>query len=257
MSKKHYTVGSFSKLTSTSTPTLRYYDRKGLLKPSGYTEGGYRTYSDEDLFRLHQILALKYLDYSLEDISEYLEQDGKDFNASLKLQYGLLLKKQQHIQRIVDTVERAIAIVDDNDTIDPGLILMMVRSIQHEEEQKQWLSERLPDTFVQSVLLSGLSPEERDQVERKIMITVNDLLVMSKQGLPPEHHLVQERALTIKLIIEQMLGESLQELETIETLIALGEWDLQLFPKFEPELMNYLVEALVHLLSQSTPPDIT
>ncbi|OBZ19430.1 hypothetical protein A8L34_07985 [Bacillus sp. FJAT-27264] len=248
MSKKYYTVGSFSKLTSTSTPTLRYYDRKGLLKPSGYTEGGYRTYSDEDLFRLHQILTLKYLDYSLDDISEYLEQDGKDFNASLKLQYGLLLKKQQHIQRIVDTVERAIAIVDDNDTIDPRIVMMMVRSIQHEEEQKQWLSERLPDALVQSMSLSGLTLDERIQVERKIMIAFNDLLLMSKQGLPPEHHLVQERAVTLKLVIEQMLGQSLQELGTNQTLRALGEWDPQLFPNVEPELMNYLLEALLHLL---------
>jgi DNA-binding transcriptional MerR regulator len=228
-----------------------------LLKPSSYNEKGYRTYSDEDLVRLHQILTLKYLDYSLDDISEYLEQDGKDFNASLKLQYGLLLKKQQHIQRIVDTVERAIAIVDDNDTIDQGLIMLMIHSIQHEEEQKQWLSDRLPDTLVQSMSMSGLSLEERIQVERKIMTAFNELLVMSKQGLPPEHHLVQERALTLKLIIEQMLGQSLQELGTNEMIRALGEWDPQLFPNFDPELMNYLLKALVHLLSQGIPPNST
>ncbi|MFE6074214.1 MerR family transcriptional regulator [Paenibacillus sp. NPDC057886] len=257
MSKKYYTVGSFAKLTSTPKPTLRYYDRKGLLKPSGYTEGGYRTYTDDDLLRLHQILTLKYLDYPLDEISKYLEQDGKDFHASLELQHELLLQKQQHIQHVVATIERARVIFQDNDYIDPGLIMQMIRSIQHEEEQKQWLSDRLPDALVQSMSLSGLSLDERTQVERKIMLAFNDLLLMSKQGLPPEHHLVQECALTLKLIIEQMFGQSLQEPGTIETLQTLGEWDPQLFPKFDPKLINYLIEALGHLLTQGAPPHNT
>jgi hypothetical protein len=32
----YYTVGSLAKLTSTTEHTLRFYDRKGLLMPSGY-----------------------------------------------------------------------------------------------------------------------------------------------------------------------------------------------------------------------------
>ncbi|MEK8129473.1 MerR family transcriptional regulator [Paenibacillus filicis] len=245
--KRYYTAGSFAKLTSTTKRTLHYYDSKGLLKPNSYNEKGYRSYSDDDLFRLHQILTLKYLEYSLDEISEYLEQDGKDFNASLKLQYELLLKKQQHTQRIVDTVERAIAIIDDNDTIEPEIIMQMIRSIQHEEEQKQWLSERLPDPVVQSILMSESSSDERIQVEREFMIAFNDLLAMYKQELPPEHPHVQELALALKLLYEQLLGQSLQELGTSDTGTVLREMDPQLFPSFEPGLMNYFSEAIWHL----------
>ncbi|MDR9748573.1 MerR family transcriptional regulator [Paenibacillus taichungensis] len=248
ISKRYYSAGSFAKLTSTTKRTLHYYDNKGLLKPSGYNEKGYRSYSDDDLFRLHQILTLKYLDYSLDEISEYLEQDAKDFNTSLKLQYELLLKKQQHTQRIVDTVERAIAIMDDNDTIEPELIMVMIRSIQHEQEQKQWLSDHLPEELVQSMLMSELSSDEQIQVNRELMIAYNDLLAMYKQGLPPEHPLVQEPVLAIKLLLEQLLGHSLQELATNETGKVLKDLDTQLFPNFEPDFMNYFSEALVHLL---------
>jgi DNA-binding transcriptional MerR regulator len=241
INKRHYTAGEFAKLTSTTKRTLHFYDSKGLLKPSSYSEKGYRTYSDEDLFRLHQILTLKYLDYSLEEISEYLEQDGKDFNASLELQYELLLQKQQHIQRVVDTVERARAIFKDNDTIDPELIMQMIRSIQHEEEQKQWLSDHLPDSLVQSIF----SVETNLQTE--LMTVFNDLLVMSKQGLPPNDPLVQERAQALKLFFEQILGHPLQELGTNETGKVLEDLDPQLFPNFEPSFTNYLSEALGHL----------
>ncbi|MFF2910780.1 MerR family transcriptional regulator [Paenibacillus sp. NPDC057934] len=97
ISKTYYTIGSFAKLTSTTEGTLRFYERKGLLKPSGYNEKGHRIYSDDELFRLHQILNLKYFDYSLDEISNYLEQDSKDFHASLEMQHELLLQK--HFQR--------------------------------------------------------------------------------------------------------------------------------------------------------------
>ncbi|MFC3745135.1 MerR family transcriptional regulator [Paenibacillus sp. GCM10012306] len=249
ISKTYHTIGSFAKLTSTTGRTLRFYDRKGLLKPSGYNEQGHRMYTDEDLFRLHQILTLKYLDYSLDDIGKYLEQDGKDFNASLEMQYNMLLQKQQHIQRVVATIERVRALVKDNHTIDAGLIMLMIHSIQHEEEQKQWLSDRLPDALVQSMFMSGSSLEEQLELERELMMTLNDLLVMFKQGLPPDHPLVQEHALPLKPIYERAFGQPLQELWKNEAVGVLEEMDPQLISgHFDPEFKNYLSEVFFHMM---------
>lgn len=245
MSKIYYSIGAFAKLTSTTVRTLHFYDQKGLLKPSGYNDQGHRTYTDDDLFRLHQILTLKYLDYSLEEIAKYLEQDSKDFKTSLERQYELLLQKQQHIQRVVGSVERVKAIVKDNDTMDPALIMLLIHSIQHEEEQKQWFSDRVPDAVVQSVFMSELSLEERIRVERDFTLEINDLLVMSKQGMEPEHPLVQEHVLTLFMMIEQMLG---QELWNSETGKVLEEMDPQLFPNLEQDFKNYLIEAFRHML---------
>ncbi|WP_028559628.1 MerR family transcriptional regulator [Paenibacillus pinihumi] len=245
ISKSYYTVGSLAKLTSTTERTLRFYDRKGLLKPSGYNEQGHRIYTDEDLVRLHQILTLKYLGYSLDEIGKYLaEQNSKDFHASLELQHELLLQKQQHIQHVVSTMERVRAVIKDNDTIDHGLIMTMIHSIQHEEDQKQWLSDRLPDALVQSIFMSGSTMEEQLQATREMTIGLNDLLVMYKQGLQPGHPLVQERALRLQLIIKRLLGHQLHELGTGEVGSVLKEMDPQLFPSsFEPDFKNYLREV--------------
>ncbi|MFF2479888.1 MerR family transcriptional regulator [Paenibacillus sp. NPDC058071] len=241
-------MGSFADMTSTTGRTLRFYDRKGLLKPSSYNEQGHRTYTDEDLFRLQQILTLKYLDFSLDEIGQYLEQDGKDFHVSLEMQYELLLQKQQHIQRIVAAIERLRAIIKDNRTIDPGLIMTTIHNIQHEEKQKQWLSDRLPDALVQSLFMSGFSLEERHQIEHEMVIGLNDLLIMFKQALQPEHPLVQERAISLQLILKRLLGQQLQVLEMSETVRVLEEIDPQLFPSsFEQDFKTYLREVLVHL----------
>ena len=43
------TVNEVSKLTGVSIRTLQYYDSIGLLKPTEYTEVGYRLYDEEAL----------------------------------------------------------------------------------------------------------------------------------------------------------------------------------------------------------------
>ncbi|RXZ83110.1 MerR family transcriptional regulator [Paenibacillaceae bacterium] len=242
--KRYYTVGSFAKLTSTTKRTLRFYDHKGLLKPS-YNEQGYRTYTDEDLYRFHQILTLKYLDYSLDEIETYLEQDSKDFKDSLELQYELLLQKQQQIEHVVATMERVRAIVQDNHTLDPELIMLMIHSIQHEGKVKQWFSDQLPDALVESMFSRGPS------LEPEMMTELNDLLVMYKRGLQPEDPLVQECALSLKLMIDQVLGQSLEEMEISGTGTVLGEIDPQVMSGFDPSFKNYLFEVLGHLITRT------
>ena len=64
------TVSDVSKLTGVSIRTLQYYDTIGLLKPSEYTESGYRLYDDSALERLQQILLFRELEFSLKEIKE-------------------------------------------------------------------------------------------------------------------------------------------------------------------------------------------
>ena len=51
---------------------MQYYDKEGLLSPSAESEGGRRLYTDKDLVTLHQILSLKSLGFSLNDIKQRL-----------------------------------------------------------------------------------------------------------------------------------------------------------------------------------------
>lgn len=46
------TVHEVSKLTGVSIRSLQYYDKIGLLKPTGYTQSGYRLYDDTALEKL-------------------------------------------------------------------------------------------------------------------------------------------------------------------------------------------------------------
>lgn len=70
-----YLIGLFSKINRISAKTLRHYDEIGLLKPEFVdAESGYRYYTGSQLPQLHQILALKQLGLTLEEIRQVLEQ---------------------------------------------------------------------------------------------------------------------------------------------------------------------------------------
>ena len=66
------TVGEVAKKAGVTVRTLQYYDKEGLLSPSAESEGGRRLYTDKDLVLLHQIISLKSLGFSLNDIKHRL-----------------------------------------------------------------------------------------------------------------------------------------------------------------------------------------
>lgn len=68
----YMTVGEVAKRMDVTVRTLQHYDKEGLLSPSAISEGGRRLYSDKDVVKLHQIISLKHLGFSLDDIKNRL-----------------------------------------------------------------------------------------------------------------------------------------------------------------------------------------
>ena len=69
-------IGEFARLGQVSPRMLRHYDELGLLPPERVDpESGYRFYSVHQLGRLHRIVALRDIGFSLEQIGQMLTQD--------------------------------------------------------------------------------------------------------------------------------------------------------------------------------------
>ena len=68
----YMTVGEVAKKMGVTVRTLQYYDREGLFCPSAVSEGGRRLYTDKDIIKLHQILSLKSLGFSIDEIKNRL-----------------------------------------------------------------------------------------------------------------------------------------------------------------------------------------
>ena len=66
------TSGEIAKKVGISQKAVRLYDEKGLLKPTDYSDGNYRLYDKEALLVLENIIALKKIGFSLEEIHDNL-----------------------------------------------------------------------------------------------------------------------------------------------------------------------------------------
>jgi len=110
--KEYYSTGELAKLTGVTKKALRYYHDKELLLPDDYSEVGYKRYSLESVKTLQRILMLKYLNFSLEDITEMIKE--KDLVDSFSKQEELLEAQLSHISHLLKAVKE-IQQVDDCD----------------------------------------------------------------------------------------------------------------------------------------------
>ena len=103
-----FKIGEFSKLVQIPAPTLRYYDQMGLLKPVEVDQfTGYRYYSVSQLPRLHRILALKALGFSLEQISEALDEE-----LTIEQMRGMLRLRHAQIHQALDDMQGQLVEVE-------------------------------------------------------------------------------------------------------------------------------------------------
>jgi DNA-binding transcriptional MerR regulator/GNAT superfamily N-acetyltransferase len=96
-------IGDFSRISQTPVSTLRYYDEVGLLKPVEVDHlTGYRYYTFDQLTRLHRILALKDLGFSLGEIAHLLAD-----NLPAQQVRGMLQRKRAALrEQVQDHHER-------------------------------------------------------------------------------------------------------------------------------------------------------
>ncbi|CAM2876819.1 MerR family transcriptional regulator [Legionella steigerwaltii] len=104
-------VKDLSKLTGVSVQTLHHYDRIGLLIPSLRLANGYRVYSERDLLKLQQIIALKFFGFELSQIKTLLTEEHsalKHFNSQaqvLEQKAAALLEGAKTLRSIIDSVD--------------------------------------------------------------------------------------------------------------------------------------------------------
>ena len=108
----YMTVGQLAKRMGTTVRTLQYYDKEGVLIPSAESEGGRRLYTDKDMIKLHQILSLKSLGFSLNRIKENLVSlDTPTDVANVLADQAEAVKRQ--IESLSETLSEIIALREE------------------------------------------------------------------------------------------------------------------------------------------------
>lgn len=73
-----FRIGELARVVGIPTGTIRYYERIGLIPSPPRSGAGYRRYSPAALERLQMVRRIKNLGFTLGEISELLQMQGKD-----------------------------------------------------------------------------------------------------------------------------------------------------------------------------------
>ena len=124
-SRRTYRVHEFAELSGVTVKALHHYDRLGLLTPCR-TASRYRVYTEGDLARLEQIVALKFLGMPLRQIKDVLERTADQLPAALRTQRKAIEGKQAQLARAVQAICAAEESLQDSASADPSALRKII-----------------------------------------------------------------------------------------------------------------------------------
>lgn len=220
-----YTVQKLATIAGISVRALHYYDQVGLLKPSRVENNGYRYYGAKELLKLQQILFLRELDFTLDEIKRILSSPSFDMRAALHDQKKLIELKKNRLSRLVKTIDKTIKKINKEITMNDkelyGNFSKEEMEKYAEEARQKWGN---TDAFKQS----------QERVRK-----------MGKNGL--NKVLEASNKLTVE-IAEAMKSGLDPKSEGVQKLIAKHYDDLRAF--YEPNLEIYRGLANVYVVDE-------
>src|SRR5512136_1041357 len=137
MKKTGYLIREFAKLTRVTVRTLHYYDQIGLLKPSFERPNGYRVYTDADLLKLQQIVTLKFMGFSLEEIRRLLDSKGYEAVKALKVQAEAVRDEITRLREASRAIGQVLLRLEKDGRIHKQKLIRIMEVIQMGEDVKK------------------------------------------------------------------------------------------------------------------------
>lgn len=132
-----YTVKQLADILQCSSNAIRFYEKKGLLKPNR-GENNYREYTKEDMEQLQFILLYRQLGFPLESIKQLCTQENRSKLDIYTAQFSIL---NQQIHSMVKIREALGIAIDDlleyNEQSDKSM-QYLEETIRHIGEANQW-----------------------------------------------------------------------------------------------------------------------
>ena len=174
-------VKELSQATKVSVRTLHHYDKIGLLKPSIRLENNYRVYSEKDLLKLQQILALKFFGFELGHIKTLMQEEINIFDH-FRAQQKFLEQQLTSLQAAKETLETILCESSPNKSIPWKNIIKLIEDYQMTKDLKYaWVAKALTPTELKEYasfergLETRFTPAEADASRQKWLDLVKDI----------------------------------------------------------------------------------
>lgn len=218
----YHTVGEVAKKMGITVRTLQYYDKVEVLSPSAESEGGRRLYTDQDIIRLHQILSLKSLGFSLEDIKDRLIplDTPSDVAQALTKQADQLRQKIERLSESLRAVEQLREEVQQMQSVDFKKYADIIVNLQM-KNQYYYLIKRFDEETLDHVR-SRFDRESGLAFMDKFNRLTDTLLRLQKEQVPPESDTCQRLAGEYWAMIMDFTGG---DMALLPKLVEIGRFD--------------------------------
>jgi MerR family transcriptional regulator, thiopeptide resistance regulator len=198
---RYFKVGELARQTGLTVRTLHHYDEIGLLSPSHRTQSGHRLYGDEDLARLLQILSLRQLGFSLEEIGDCLTRPGFSLGSVLELHISRLGERIEAQQKLRSRLEAVATRLRSAETVSVEDFLHTMEAITMFE--KYYTPEQMREIEERG---RALGPERIREVEAEWPRLIAEVRAEMDKGTDPASETVQALAQRWKGLVEEFTG---------------------------------------------------
>ncbi len=190
--QKYMTVGELAKKMGTTVRTLQFYDQKGLLHPSGESEGGRRLYTYQDMILLHQIQSLKSLGFTLDDIKNRIEvlDTPQKVEHALHQQEVMIEEKIKQLKNTLSAIKALKIEVNQMQTVDFKKYADIIVNLQMDNEY-YWLIKHFDNETLEHIRQQFDKDSGQEFIQRFHQIN-EDILKLKAKHLPPEDEQVQQ-----------------------------------------------------------------
>lgn len=190
-SSREWSIHEITRLTGTTSRTLRHYGHVGLLPPSRTGPGGLRFYDEDALVRLQRILLLRELGLSLSAIADVLAGEH-DLVESLSTHLALLEQERDRVERQIASVRRTIEKKEGGERL---MAEEMFDGFDHtryrDEVEERWGKEAYTAS---DGWWRGLGAEERRRWQSQVAQLSADWCAAAGRGATPDSDVAQALA---------------------------------------------------------------
>jgi len=235
-----FSTGELARMAGVSVRTLQYYDAENLLKPF-VTEGGRRRYTSDHVLRLEQIIFLKSIGFSLEEIKNIILslKSTSDFNQAFLKQRDALTKQVSSLTHTIEMLDAALEETKDGKDMKLDRLIMVMESMKRGKPYT-FIVRYFDDDQLKNYAVRMLDGSDHTDSNKDIFEQLEKLY---GQGADPNGREGQELAKRWWSMVRQFTGGNFK---LIRSLMYVGEdirnWPEEAEPLKKP-IQDFLAEA--------------
>jgi MerR family transcriptional regulator, thiopeptide resistance regulator len=219
LSQQRWKVGELAERTGLTVRTLHHYDAIGLLSPSDRTDSlhgaGHRLYTAADVARLHQIICLKQLGFTLEQIGEYLTRADYDPRQVVRMHLERIRRQAAELEQLGNKLHALTEMLERAHTVSAETFLETIEAMTMFE--KYYTPEQLEFLKARKELVGDQRIKEVQAEWPKLM---EEIRAAMAAGVPPTDLKAKELARRWNGLVGEFTGGNPGIAKSLENMYA-------------------------------------